>query len=79
MEELSAAIKELLRIQGSDGNWNHDPYMHGMYNGMELIRSLVDGDNNPQYKMPPKVWIKDTIPKDFVPEVLDGAVLDNSL
>ena len=34
--------KDLLAVQGADGNWNHDPYMHGLYNGMEFIISLYE-------------------------------------
>jgi len=36
-------MKELLEVQGRDGNWNLDPYMQGMYNGMELIVALAEG------------------------------------
>jgi len=48
-------IDFLLETQGSNGNWNHDPYMHGMYNGMELIVSMIKG-KSPEYKGPPDKW-----------------------
>lgn len=45
---LSTA-KELLFIQGEDGNWNSNVYMTGMYNGMELIVATLE-DREPAYK-----------------------------
>lgn len=32
----------LLAIQGSHGNWNCDSYMHGMFNGMELVIATIE-------------------------------------
>jgi hypothetical protein len=49
-------IKNLRDLQGSNGNWNYDPYMHGMYNGMELILSVLEG-RNPEFKDAPKEWV----------------------
>lgn len=42
-------------------NWNSNPYMHGLANGMILALSLFD-DKPPEYLVPPKVWLCD-IPK----------------
>lgn len=52
------SLKDLLKIQCSDGNWNYDPYMHGMANGMILALSLF-GDNRPNYLEAPDQWLKD--------------------
>jgi hypothetical protein len=49
MEDVLKKANELLAIQGSDGNWNHNSYMTGMYNGMELIISLFE-KRDPVYK-----------------------------
>ncbi len=50
-------LDELIKIQCSDGNWDYDPYMHGMANGMILCRSLFgDGDKTPEYLNTPKEW-----------------------
>ena len=49
-------LKDMLIIQGEDGNWNHDSYMHGMYNGMEYAISFLEG-RDPDYKSPPPVWL----------------------
>lgn len=44
---------DLLRIQGEDGSWNHDAYMFGMYNGMELILATIEG-RDPSYRSKPE-------------------------
>lgn len=36
-------IRELIEIQGQTGNWDYDPYMLGLYNGMVMVESLVLG------------------------------------
>lgn len=48
--ELSLKIsKEVLDLQGQDGNYNYDSYMLGMYNGMEYIIALFE-KREPIYK-----------------------------
>jgi hypothetical protein len=37
-----SSLKELLKVQGNDGNWNYDSYMLGMYNGMELSVAILE-------------------------------------
>ena len=54
-------LREILNIQCINGNWNSNPYMHGLANGMILALSLFD-DKPPEYLVPPKVWLCD-IPK----------------
>ena len=51
-------INEILKVQGSDGNWNYDEYMHGMYNGMELMVAIIEG-REPVFKDKPEFWLKD--------------------
>ena len=51
-----AKMKELLEVQGRDGNWNLDPYMQGMYNGMELIVALAEG-RDPVFRKAPENWL----------------------
>ncbi len=46
------AMRETLEIHGYDGNWNHDEYMFGMYNGMELMMAIAEG-REPKYKDKP--------------------------
>jgi hypothetical protein len=57
-EELEK-LNELLNTQGSSGNWDYDPYMHGMYNGMELCLSILEG-RDPVFKDAPDVWLSDS-------------------
>lgn len=38
----AADLKEVVHIQGQDGNWNFDPYMCGMFNGMELMLAIIE-------------------------------------
>ena len=57
-DELEIA-RELVKIQGSNGNWDWDGYMHGMYNGMELILSIFE-DRSPVFKEAPDQWLKDS-------------------
>ncbi|WP_167568558.1 AsmA family protein [Brevibacillus migulae] len=48
--------RELINIQGENGNWNYDHYMHGIYNGMEMILSTIEG-REPNFRSPPDKWI----------------------
>lgn len=57
-KEKIEAMREMMEIQGSDGNWNYDEYMHGMYNGMEFMLSIVEG-REPIYREKPDKWKKD--------------------
>ena len=54
-------IENLVRIATSDGNWNYDPYLHGMANGMLLIQSIVN-NTDPIYLEAPDDWLKDLEP-----------------
>jgi hypothetical protein len=49
-------MKELLEVQGREGNWNLDPYMQGMYNGMELMVGLAEG-RDPVFRKAPEKWL----------------------
>jgi len=55
---MDKKIDELVKLQCSSGNWNFDPYMHGMANGMLLIQAIL---NNTDYKPleAPKEWLYD--------------------
>ena len=49
-------VKNALAIQGTTGNWDYDPYMHGMYNGMEFVIATLDGCA-PDFRDAPAKWI----------------------
>ncbi len=51
-------LREMKEVQCSDGNWNYDPYMHGMANGLIFALCLFD-DKPPEYFEAPKEWLKD--------------------
>lgn len=58
-DELQARIKkldDLVRIQLTDGNWNYDPYMHGMANGL-LVAQAVVNDSEFEGLEAPEKWL----------------------
>lgn len=55
IKEALKHLKDLLDIQGGNGNWDHDPYMFGLYNGMILAKSLMDNEE-PVFRDAPEKW-----------------------
>lgn len=53
VESRIEELRNLVAIQGTDGNWNYDHYMRGMFNGMELALSVLEG-REPQYRDAPE-------------------------
>ena len=51
-------LREMVKIQGYNGNWNYDPYMHGLYNGLEFALSIME-KREPQFKDAPEKWLVD--------------------
>jgi len=49
--------REMLTLQGENGNWDCDEYMHGLYNGMEFMLSLIEG-REPQFREAPNRFKK---------------------
>ena len=35
-------LKDVHKVQGYDGNWNYDPYMLGLYNGLEMALAIME-------------------------------------
>jgi len=60
-QPLTDSVREMRDVQGADGNWNYDPYMHGLYNGLEFAVSLLE-QREPKFKDAPKQWLCD-LPK----------------
>ena len=56
IEDKVKELEKMTDVQCSDGNWNFDPYMHGMANGMIFSLSLMK-DEEPKYLDPPKKWL----------------------
>lgn len=51
-------LRDLVKIQCTDGTWNNDSYMHGMANGMILALAVME-DKDPAYLSAPPVWSRD--------------------
>lgn len=49
-------VEDVLKIQTSDGNWNYDPYMHGLANGMKLVHCIMQDKNYDPLEAPEK-WL----------------------
>lgn len=46
-------IRNLRDVQGRDGTWNVSGYMRGLYNGLELALSILEGEREPQFRDAP--------------------------
>lgn len=58
--EKMEQLRELIKTQCSDGNWNYDPYMHGMANGMILSEHVASGaEGDVAYLDAPDHWLKE--------------------
>lgn len=51
------ALNDIKRLQCSDGNWNNDPYMHGMANGFIMASAIFEGVD-PVFLESPCEWKK---------------------
>lgn len=49
-------LGNLIDIQASKGNWDYDPYMHGMLNGMILSHATML-DIEPIFRDAPEEWL----------------------
>lgn len=59
-EKSLAALENIVAIQTTSGNWNYDPYMHGMANGLLLALHIMKAeDGEPKYLDAPEQWLKD--------------------
>ena len=58
--ERCNALRDLIEIQGRDGNWNYDEYMHGLYNGLVVAASVISSSDNsdPYLREAPETWLK---------------------
>jgi len=56
VESKIKKLQGMIDLQCSDGNWNYDPYMHGMANGMIFAMSVLNG-KDPKYMTAPDKWL----------------------
>jgi len=53
MDNRIEKVKEILDVEGIDGNWNRDSYHLGLFNGLEVAYSILVG-KDPDYRVKPK-------------------------
>ena len=53
--DLLDDMEDVIEIQAAAGNWDADPYMHGMLNGMILMHAMAAG-KRPEFKTAPRYW-----------------------
>jgi hypothetical protein len=70
-EKLLEKLDDLIAIQTSSGNWDFDPYMHGMANGMILMRAIVSGED-PKFLDAPETWRSERTAADVSGRYHDG-------
>lgn len=58
LEAVKKSVSNLVDAQCSDGNWNYDPYMHGMANGLITAQSVIS-NVEPRFLEAPDIWISD--------------------
>lgn len=63
-EDKIRVLREITKIQTTDGNWNYDHYMHGMANGLLLALAIME-DKEAKFLKKPKEWL-------FKKDKLDG-------
>lgn len=56
--QIIKSFEDVIKIQCSNGNWNYDPYMMGLSNGLIMAKSLVTKEE-PKFLDAPKKWLKD--------------------
>ena len=72
-EKVIKDVKNVMDIQGSNGNWNANEYNLGMFNGMEMIISIFEG-REPKYRELQRGETTKAInsPKDQVERLIDS-------
>lgn len=52
MKKFLRTLEDLIKIQSSHGNWNYDPYMRGLANGLLIARSVAINKEPKFFKEP---------------------------
>jgi hypothetical protein len=58
MNKLIDDVRNMVDAQGQNGCWNFDPYMHGLYNGLEFALSILE-KREPKFRDAPEKWLAD--------------------
>lgn len=64
-------LQNLIDIQCSDGNWNVNPYMQGMANGLILAKSVITNET-PEYVDAPDIWLDDI---NFIDKLVKSGII----
>ena len=57
-DEIHEKLKNIIDVACMEGNYNYDPYMHGMANGLICAMSVLTGDR-PEYINAPEHWLSE--------------------
>jgi hypothetical protein len=78
-EKRIKKLKEIIKTQCNDGNWNYDLYMHGMTNGLILAESIIEDIDTPVFLDPPDKFLCDSKKEEQVKKqmyrILENAVV----
>jgi len=66
--KLVSDVRHMRDAQGVDGTWNFDPYMHGLYNGIEFALAILE-KREPSFRSAPDKWLADNGVKRIFPDV----------
>jgi hypothetical protein len=58
MKKQLKVLRDQIKIQTADGNWNYNPYMHGLANGLILAEATMT-NSEPVFLRAPKKWLRD--------------------
>lgn len=67
-------LNNIIGIQSQHGNWDCNPYMLGMLNGLLVAKSLFT-DECPLFKEAPEQWLDDRIPDVSMHPVIEASLL----
>ena len=70
-DKLIGDLRHMRVVQGTTGNWDYDPYMHGLYNGLEFALSIME-KREPVFKAAPDKWLGDIKTDHLLPETEAG-------
>lgn len=57
LDRIKESIKNAKDIQCSDGNWDYNPYMMGIANGLIFADAVINGDE-PKFLNPPEEFLQ---------------------
>ena len=61
LAKVAEGLRDLVRVQSAEGNWDYDPYMYGLANGLILALAMVEGGEL-KYLDAPAVWKRNNEP-----------------